>query len=111
MDDHQWIEQLRQKMTDVANEHHKAMLGMSEKAAADYVKRTIAAGTIVFGVYQDPNEPSGIGMHIIKGRREMQAVIASCQPEQFVFDAIPCTEKEQAIAADQLWGDGQTKSN
>jgi hypothetical protein len=104
-------EELLRQMTDVANRHQEAMRGMSEREAGTYVKRTIGAATIVVGIFADAGSPNGVGMHVIKGSRELQVVIASGQPDQFLIDAIPCVELEQAIAAAEVWGDGQIKSN
>jgi hypothetical protein len=94
-----------------ANWHRRAMQGMSERDAGDYVKRTIDAATIVFGVYADAGSPNGVGLHIIKGKRELQVVIASSRPDQFLIDAIPCIKRAQAMAAAEVWGDGQIKSD
>ena len=99
----------RRLITDVANRHQQAMQGMSGREAGDYVKRTIDAATIVFGVYPDAGSPNGVGMHIIKGSRELQVVIASGQSDQFLTDAIPCIEHAHAVA--EVWGDGQIKSD
>ncbi|WP_029585867.1 hypothetical protein [Bradyrhizobium sp. URHD0069] len=104
-------EEFLRQMTDISNRHQQAMQGMSEREAGTYVKRTIDAATIVVGIFADAGSPNGVGMHVIKGSRELQVVIASGQPDQFLIDAIPCMELEQAIAAERVWGDGQVKSD
>ena len=100
---------LQTKATEIANQHHDVMQGMTERATADYVKRVIADAPLVFGVYQDAESPNGVGMYIIKGKRELQASIAAGLP--ILVNAIPCIDREQAIAAAEAHGDGQIKSD
>jgi uncharacterized Zn-finger protein len=104
-------EQFRCEMTEMANQHHEAMQGMTEREAADYVKGVIGSATIVYGVYQDAEAPNGVGLHIIKGKREMQVGVASRETIQVRVAAIPCIELEQAIAAEQVYGDGQLRND
>jgi hypothetical protein len=61
------------------------------------VKTVIDAATIVFGTYPDAGSPDGMGMYIIKGKREL----ASGRSDQFPTTAIPCLELELAIAAEK----------
>jgi hypothetical protein len=102
---------LKAQMLERANAHTSAMQGMKEKSAFAYVRSVIDANQIVFGVYQDASEPDGVGMHVIKGIREIQAVMASGRPEGYQTDAVPCTSLEQAIAAEQKLGDGAHMAN
>jgi hypothetical protein len=104
---------MRRRMTDVANEHRKEMRGMSEKEALQFVKRVISDAEIVWGVYQDATQPNGVGIHIIKGRRALSTIVGS---EQFVgkdfafpirMSAVPCDCLEQAVATEQVLGDGK----
>ena len=48
---------------------------MSEKAPMDHVKTVIADNDIVFGIWQDASESNGVGVLVIKGNRELQAVL------------------------------------
>jgi hypothetical protein len=104
---------MRRRMTDLANEHAKEMQGMTDKEALQFVKRVINDAEVVWGVYQDATQPNGVGLHIIKGRRALSTISKS---EQFVgkgfsfemrFSAIRCDCLEQAIATEQVLGDGQ----
>jgi deoxyribodipyrimidine photolyase-like uncharacterized protein len=98
---------LQREATEKANQHHEVMQGMTEREAAEYVKRVIANAPLVFGVYQDAESPIGVGMYVIKGKRELQASIAAGLPIQIEVNAIHCIEREQAIAAAEAYGDGQ----
>jgi hypothetical protein len=105
------MERLEREMTGIANDHLTTMQGMTEREASDYVKKIIANATIVFGVYRDAEAPNGVGMHVIKGKRELQVSIASGETIEIRTDAVPCIELEQVIAAEQVYGDGQLKSD
>ena len=93
------VDVLQREATEIANQHHETMLGMTEREAADYVKRVIADAPLVFGVYQDAGSPNGVGMYVIKGKTELLASVAAGLPIQIEVNAIPCIEREQAIAA------------
>jgi hypothetical protein len=104
---------MRRRMTDVANEHAKEMQGMTDKEALQFVKRVIEDAEIVWGVYQDATQPNGVGMHIIKGRRALSTISEAGQfvGKGFAFEmrmsAVPCTCLEQAVATEQVLGDGK----
>jgi hypothetical protein len=104
---------MRRRMTDVANKHREEMRGMSEKEALQFVNQVINGAEIVWGVYQDATQPNGVGIHIIKGRRALSTIVGS---EQFVgkgfafemrMSAVPCNDLEQAVATEQVLGDGK----
>ena len=107
---------MRRRMTDVANEHTKEMRGMTEKEALQFVNRVIDDAEIVWGVYQDATQPNGVGLHIIKGRRALSTIIESGQfvGKGFAFEmrmsAVPCNGLEQAVATEQVLGDGKSPS-
>ena|ERR1035437_3953149 len=102
---------LKSQMVERANAHTSAMQGMNEKSAFGYMRSVIDANQVVFGVYQDTGEPDGVGMHLIKGSRELQAVVVSGRLEGLRVDAVPRESFEQAIAAEQKLGDGAHKAN
>jgi len=104
-------EDFLRQLTDKANAHQEAMQDMTGGEAAEYVKGIIDNSTLVFGVFPDAKAPNGVSFHVIKGIREVQVVDASGKADQFSTDAVPCIELEQAIAAEEMWGDGQLKSN
>jgi len=89
-------------MIRAADLHYEVMEGMSDDEVGAYVKSVIDAATIVFGTYPDAGSPDGVGLHIIKGKREL----ASGRSDQFPTTAIPCLELELAVAAEKMFGDG-----
>ena len=99
------------EMAALANKQMEEMRGMTEEQTALHVKRTIDAAQIGWGVYQDDSERGGIGLHVIKGIRTMQAVVAWGEEAAFVTDAIPCIGLDQAIAAAETWGGGRRNCN
>jgi hypothetical protein len=104
-------EALLRRMTEIANKHHAEMEGMSEEQAAAFVQRIIDGAAIVFGVFLDAEALTGVGMHIIKGDRVLQAIVASGEAADLTFTAVPCSSPEQAVAVERVWGDGRTKGH
>jgi hypothetical protein len=72
-------------MLSLADRHYEAMEGMSDGEVVAYAKTVIDAATIVFGTYPDAGSPDGVGMYIIKGKREL----ASGRSDQCPTTAIP----------------------
>jgi hypothetical protein len=82
------------------------------------VQRIIANADVVFAVWSDPAEPLGIGMRVIKGRRQLGPTVAAGDEqstattrrggkatESLTWNAVPCMSLEQAIAAQWILGD------
>ena len=89
-------------MIELANQRQLAMRGMSRRAAFRYVETIIADAEFVIGVWQDP---SGVGLHVIKGLRHLMTATANGEPARVSVEAVPCTDREQAVAAEQRFGD------
>jgi hypothetical protein len=53
---------------------------------------------------KDANEPDGVGMHVVKGDRNLRTVMAEQRTRAFRFAAIPCECFEQAVALEQVTG-------
>jgi hypothetical protein len=92
-------------MTERANAHRDAMRGMSEQAAMKYVRQIIADNDVVVGVWQEPTARYKVGIHVIKGRQRLEAIMAARVAERLRSDAVPCIELEQAVAAEQVFDD------
>jgi hypothetical protein len=92
-------------MIALANQRQLAMRGMSKRAAFHYVETIVADAEVVIGVWQDPSEPNGVGLHVIKGLRQVMTATASGEPPRVRVDAVPCIDREQAVAAEQRFGD------
>jgi hypothetical protein len=105
------IRALKTDMVTRSNRHFEAMRGMSGESALTYVRNIIDRNQIVFGVYRDSDEVDGVGMHLIKGARELQAILASGAPQDLRSDAVPCNDLDEAIEAEQTLGDGAQKTN
>jgi len=103
------LETMKKQMTDKAHAHHEAMQGMSEKAAFRYIKNIITNADVMVGIRQDFAEPNGVGLHVIKGQRALAGIVASGEAERLRWEAVPCTEVEQAIATQNILGDGAQK--
>jgi hypothetical protein len=106
-------EDFKRLMVDKANKHREAMEmeDMSGRQAMQYVEGIVDGAMIVFGVFPDAESPDGVGMHIIKGSRELQSVMASGRAKVVAIDAVPCIQLEQSIAAEQVLGDGKYKAH
>jgi hypothetical protein len=92
-------------MIALANQRQLAMCGMSRRAAFRYVESIVADAEVVIGVWQDPREPNGVGLHVIKGLRHLMTAAASGEPARVSVEAVPCIDREQAVAAEQRFGD------
>ena len=55
-------------MIALANQRQLAMRGMSKRAAFHYVETIVADAEVVIGVWQDPSEPNGVGLHAASQR-------------------------------------------
>ena len=91
---------------EIAEDHRRAMQGMSEHDALSYAHEQIENAPITVGVYPDQNEPDGVGLHLIKGRRELHALLANGGEQEYRVAAIPCVSLGQAVAAEHVLGDG-----
>jgi hypothetical protein len=103
--------EFQRRMIGAANRHHAAMQGMTDNQAASYVRRTVEAAVIAFGVYPNAGAPHGMGLYVIKGGRYLQSIILSGQQDRFPIDAIPCDDLEQAMAAEEAFGDEHIRND
>lgn len=99
------------EMARRADQHAVNTTYMAPEQAMNYVRDVIDGADIVWGVFEDPTATHGFGMHLIKGRRELQTVTASKKTAQVFLDAISCSCAEQAIAAERELGDGSVKAH
>jgi hypothetical protein len=82
------------------------MLGVSDEAAFAYISKIAADNDVVIGVWQEPAAPYRAGIHPIKGRRRLQAIVASRSPgEHMRLMAVPCVGRDWAVAAEQVLDD------
>ena len=105
-----WCDQadFTRMMIALANQRQLAMRGMSKRAAFRYVETIVADAEVVIGVWQDPSEPNGVGLHVIKGLWHLITATASSEPPRVRVDAVPYIDREQAVAAEQRF---RNKSN
>jgi hypothetical protein len=92
-------------MIELANLRQLAMREMSRRAADLYVETIVADADVVIGIWEDAREPSGVGLHVIKGLRHLMTATAGGEPAGVHVDAVPCTDREQAVTAEQRFGD------
>ena len=92
-------------MIALANQRQLAIRGMSKRAAFRYVETIVADAEVVIGVWQDPSEPNGVGLHVIKGLRHLMSATVSVEPPRVRVDAVPCVDRDQAVAAEQRFDD------
>jgi hypothetical protein len=91
---------LLEQIVEDAN-HNKAVSG----SGPTVVKKLIQGANIAIGIWQDAAEPNGVGWHVIKGRRHLANITSSGVPAGLKVTGIPCTCVEQAIAAEDAFGD------
>jgi hypothetical protein len=70
------------------------------------IKRLVEHAELAFGVWQDPTEPEGVGMLVVKGREVLERMqICPDGSRRVRWTAIPCIEAEQAVALRDFIGD------
>jgi hypothetical protein len=85
---------------EMANANRDAMDGTMTP-----IRCLIADNEMVVAVWQDAEEPDGVGLLVIKGDRFLRTVIAENRPMPARYTAIPCTCIEQAIALKEVAGE------
>ena len=88
--------ELKRSLVELANANEARMDGTMGP-----VLELIAANDVVFGVWQDPSEPHGVGVLVVKGANRMREVAASNTPSKAAIAAIKCSCLEQAEALRQ----------
>ncbi len=77
----------------MANENAKILTGRYLE-----VQAIIDRHEIVFAVWQDFNEPQGVGILLVKGKNDIREIAVSDAASLKMMTAIPCIEYEQAEA-------------
>ena len=90
------------KLVSMANENVELMDGTTAP-----VKKLIEDHELVYGIWQDDTMPDGIGVHVIKGKRQIMEAMTSGDGAAVATSvtAIGCDCLEQAVAAQQAFGD------
>src|SRR5215208_199424 len=91
-------------VAEMAERLRHTIIGLIDEERFKFVQRRVAESEIVFGVWPDPDVTGGFGFHLIKGRSHLAALSGVHIPDEVTTTAIPCVGIEQAIAAEQLWG-------
>jgi hypothetical protein len=91
---------LVRKLVDLANRNEAKMDGTMEP-----VRRIIAEGNVVFGVWQDRAEEYGVGYLVVKGAKLLKEILASQTTQVGRISAVACRCREQAVALKQVLGD------
>ena len=68
------------------------------------IERLMNDHDVVVAVWQDPDEPDGVGTYVVKGRKLLAETHLSGQSRGVEWTAIPCIEYEQAVALEQMLG-------
>ena len=100
----------KQSMLEMANATRAILDGSTSQ-----IEKIIREHDLGVGVFQDVKSDDGVGFHVIKGRKRLQAIAAKA-PEgstpiigpsgaKLRVTAVPCVELEQAIVVQRMWGD------
>jgi hypothetical protein len=73
--------------------------------AVEIVRKMIEGASVVIGVFQDMDEPFGVGIHVIKGQRLMKSVLADGTTRRARTECIACRSLEEAVAMQQMFGE------
>ena len=97
-------------LAEMAERLHRTIVALADEERLPHLLNRVSNSAIVFGVWPDPDQPSGFGFHLIKGRGHLAALSGEL-PDEMTTTAIPCVGLEQAIAAETVWGDPDPASN
>lgn len=88
------------KIVAMANETQKHLNG-------DFVQvdAIVADAEVVIAVWQDQQEPHGVGTMLIKGNQSLREIVASSHSRPQMVAAIPCVSAAQAEALRQVAGE------
>jgi hypothetical protein len=78
-----------------------------KEGAVETVRKMIEGATVVIGVFQDMDEPFGVGIHVIKGQRLMKSVLADGTTRRARTECIACRSLEEAVAAQKVFGESE----
>jgi hypothetical protein len=91
-------------LATMAEKLRHEIIALVDDERLPYLHRRAVGSEVVFGVWPDPRENAGFGFHLIKGRGHLAALLG--EPlDELTTTAIPCVGLEQAMAAEQLWGE------
>jgi hypothetical protein len=90
----------KRDMVDFVNSHFPEF---DEPAVS--VREILDNYDIVFGLWQHPSEPDGVGMCVIKGKNLLREIVASKEGVKVQIAAVPCESGAHARAAEQVFGD------
>lgn len=99
----QRAEQMRKQLIDLANRFQEETSRMSQQERLALMQRLTDETEIAWGVLPGP----GFQLHLIKGRKRLEARVASGQTVTARMLAIPFSKLEEAVAAERTWGDGK----
>lgn len=91
-------------LAEMAERLRRTIVALADEERLPHLLHRVSNSAIVFGVWPDPDQPSGFGFHLIKGRGHL-AVLSGELPDEMTTTAIPCVGPEQATAAETVWGD------
>src|SRR5690348_681833 len=94
-------EELVRQLVDMANRNAARMDEDDPKASFRIASAIISESDVAFGVWQDANEPNGVGLLCIKGHQWLAEIMHSGRSSDLRLGAVPCVSREQAIAAEQ----------
>ena len=69
------------------------------------LRRLIDDNDLVFGVWNDPEAPHGVGHHIIKGEGGLDVIMYTKTAHRLDVTAVACRDIEEAEAMRQEFGD------
>lgn len=93
---------LLKKIVNLANSNAEKYKG--KKAGIGEVRELIDTYDLVFGVWQDPTEPKGVGFMVIKGTMVLSNIVDNQISEELTVNAISLRCQEEGVAMQQVLG-------
>jgi hypothetical protein len=72
---------------------------------SDIMRKLIKDAALVIGVYPDRTQTCGVGLHIIKGHRQLKTVAAERKGKSTRLECLPCRSLEEAMTMQMVFGE------
>ena len=99
------IKELLERLATDAATARKRMRHLDGNRAFDFVRNIFDQSEVVVGVWDDPEQPGGVGVRVLKGKVGLRSVVAADKADRFRVGVVPCVAEEQAVAAEQVFGE------
>lgn len=92
-----WTDYLLEELSTRANRYVGANL------TEDELRRIFQENIVVFAVWNDPDEPGGLGALIVQGQHALDRIVEGAEIDDLAFTALPCRSRNEADELRRLY--------